>query len=665
MHKGVCCDECVSNMKVKNGVLWHHARQGGFMRKNHRGMRRLIRALAPVLILSVIILSAQLTLHFIPDTSGLYVTTASVSRAFTLPVHAQSESGMTGANSTDGHNDDAAATESVNTNTDSLDDGIENEAEIALELGPVSIFDNSSLPDLNADAYILIDRKTGQTICSKNPEMRMYPASITKIITGILAIEMGDLSSLMTTSAAAIRDIGPGGSNIGMIAGENMRLDNLLDVLLVKSGNESANIIAENLCETREEFVELMNQKAIDLGATNTHFTNTSGYHEESHYTTAYDLAKIANYAMNNGKFREYVSKRSFVLSPTNKHAEWDRMWTTNQLLLEEGSKGYAITGVKTGYTTPAGYCLAASGIDNNDMELLCIVLGVRGDTSSASRFKIANDLLSYGFDNFRVSTFIRERDLVETISVLGGANVDTVDAVSDGTVKLFLPVDQEKWSISKVEYVRSEITAPVSKGEVLGYVEFRNNGKFAGRVNVVASENIIASRNVVRQTPKRIDTGSGNTLYDKEGNPLNTEAARQTLVADRDTSVYNAEGDADRNNGSNARDGSDGYSTDYNRSGGEESDSGNLSRDNTAAGVTNNDAGRNGGGTETDSGSDNKKTGFFSNIVVRVILIALISIATAVSVIRTINRARYLKRQRMRALRKRHPSGQLPRRRM
>ncbi|MDR1438745.1 MAG: D-alanyl-D-alanine carboxypeptidase [Clostridiales bacterium] len=375
--------------------------------------------------------------------------------------------------------------------------------------GPYGVFDTPGLPDFDAEAYILVNRKTGQTICSKNPEKRMYPASTTKIMTGILALELGDLGMEMTASSKAIRDIGEDGSNIGIIAGEVMRLDNLMDALIVKSANEAANIIAENISGTQEGFIALMNQKAAQLGALNTNFVNTHGNHDESHYTTAYDLALISSYAMDNSQFREFAAKRSIILSPTNKHSSWEQLRTTNTLLLDESEKDYAVTGIKTGYTSKAGYCLVATGVDAGGTELLCVVLGVWGESASARRFSIASSLLEYGFENFGTSAFVSENELIETISVLGADSTDSVEALADGTVSLFLPADREKWNVSRIEYVKPEIAAPVAKGEILGYVEIRNNGVFAGRVNVVASKDVAGAKGGARQTSKRNDTGS------------------------------------------------------------------------------------------------------------------------------------------------------------
>jgi len=398
-------------------------------------------------------------------------------------------------------------------------------------------FDTSKMPEIRADAFLLVESKTGIVICSENANQRIYPASTTKIMTGILAIELGDLDQVMTASANAIKDIGPDGGNIGIIAGENMRLDNLLDALMVRSANEVANIIAENLFDTRQEFIDLMNQRAVELGAVSTWFTNTNGYHDESHYSTTADLARITRYAMKNTKFREYVAKRSIILNPTNKHSSWDRMSNTNALLRSESLSLMSITGVKTGFTTPAGYCIVASAIDDQTgMELISVVMGVRGENASDRRFTMALDLLKYGFNNFRTNTFVSEGEKIETVSVKNAQSKDTVDAVADGSIKLFLPMDSSLWNISRVEYVRSDVTAPVAKGEVLGYIEYRHNGKLASKVDIIAAEEI-PDRKGARATPSPTPSSrleGGNILNILSGGALSSNAGEGPADTDQ-----------------------------------------------------------------------------------------------------------------------------------
>ncbi|MDR1439956.1 MAG: D-alanyl-D-alanine carboxypeptidase, partial [Clostridiales bacterium] len=512
--------------------------------------------------------------------------------------------------------------------------------------GPVGVFETPDLPEFDAEAYILMNRKTGQTICSKNPEKKMYPASTTKIMTAILALEMGDLNMEMTASAKAIRDIGADGSNIGIIAGEVMRLDNLIDALIVKSANEAANIVAENLAGSQEGFIALMNQKAAALGALNTNFVNTHGNHDSSHYTTAYDLALISGYAMSNSLFREYAAKRSIILSPTNKHSSWERLGTTNALLLDESEKNYAVTGVKTGYTSNAGYCLVATGMDANGTELLCVVLGVWGEAASARRFNIASSLLEYGFANFGTNTFIGEDELVETISVLGGESVDSVDAVASGAISLFLPVEPEKWNVSKIEYVKSEITAPVAKGEILGYVELRNNGLFAGRVNIVAARDVLGAKGAAREPPRRDDTGSA-----MDGLPAAGAAAFSGGGTNGDNINAGGLGSGAAGiigNGAAGGAIADGGGRAVSSGAGGDADAGGSSAG-AAGGAASGSAGAGRGSAGAGAaGADDGEQPLAVKIAI-IALMAIMSLAAAISVIRAINKVRAARRARLR----------------
>ncbi|HPZ06006.1 MAG TPA: serine hydrolase, partial [Clostridiales bacterium] len=178
-------------------------------------------------------------------------------------------------------------------------------------------------PSLEAEAYILVDAHTGDVLCEKDSRKTLYPASTTKIMTAILAIEQGNLDEIMTASQSAIDAIGYNGSNIGIIPGEKIPLESLLQAMLISSANEAANIIAENICDSTEEFFELMNRRAKELGAVETHFSNASGIHDPMHFTTAADLACIARHAMTLPEFREIVSTHSFTMPATNKRSKW------------------------------------------------------------------------------------------------------------------------------------------------------------------------------------------------------------------------------------------------------------------------------------------------------------------------------------------------------
>ncbi|WP_136479230.1 D-alanyl-D-alanine carboxypeptidase family protein [Acetivibrio thermocellus] len=381
--------------------------------------------------------------------------------------------------------------------------------------------------DINARAYILIDSKTGQVLAEHNPDLRTYPASTTKIMTAILALELGDLNQIMTVSQSAIDDIGPGGMHIGLLPDEQLELRYLLDALLVRSANETAYVIAENLCSSREEFYRLMNEKARELGATNTNFVNPCGIDNgekgKNHLTTARDLAKIAQYAMTIPEFREIVQKTIIKIPPTNKHAEEVIVGTTNKLLLYSNSKYKSehytkITGIKTGYTDRALNNLVSSAVNDEGTELIAVVLGVENYDMV---FEYSKMLLEYGFKNYSVQPVIAPNSYITSVPVLKAAGNHNLDILaSPEGLKCLLPNNSTKNDYEIEQHILENIEAPVKKGDVLGYIEVKKDGVTIGKIDAVASRDVekleppVEPQNIIIKTAndpilKKVTTGA------------------------------------------------------------------------------------------------------------------------------------------------------------
>ena len=197
-----------------------------------------------------------------------------------------------------------------------------------------SISEDNPSDSLNiySEAVILIENTTGKTLYEKNSEQKMYPASTTKILTAILAIENSSLDDLVTVSQTAISNIPSGYSSAYLSVGEEISVDNLLKVLLIHSANDAANVLAEHVSGSIDQFVNLMNEKTQELGCTNTHFVTTNGIHDDNHYTTAKDLSIIARYCMQNPTFRKYVSTPRCTIPATNK-SQVSRMYRNKNRL--------------------------------------------------------------------------------------------------------------------------------------------------------------------------------------------------------------------------------------------------------------------------------------------------------------------------------------------
>ena len=234
-------------------------------------------------------------------------------------------------------------------------------------------------PEILADAAILIDSSSEKILYSKNEAAKMYPASTTKILTAILTIENSNLDDVVTVPYEAISSIPSGYAVAALQVGEQLTVNQLLQVMLVHSANDAANVLAYHVSGSLDSFVELMNKKVEELGLKNTHFTNPSGMHNENHYSTAYDLAIIMKYCMKDSTFRNLSTLKYCTIPTTNKYDV--RVFnTTNELLIYDTREvdsnyyyKYAIAG-KTGYTTQAKNCLV-SVANKGDLELICVVL--------------------------------------------------------------------------------------------------------------------------------------------------------------------------------------------------------------------------------------------------------------------------------------------------
>ncbi len=362
-------------------------------------------------------------------------------------------------------------------------------------------------PGIPADIpYILIDSKTGTVLAEQHADERYGPASTTKIMTAIIALENGDLSKEMTVSPEAVNDIGRGGMNIGIMAGEKgLTLENLLNVMLIKSANETANIIAENIAPTRKDFVAMMNRKAKEIGAVNTTFANPCGKDTEKedagHLTTPRDLAMITRYAMAIPKFREIVSTEYYKDMPvTDKNDDWGTLRNTNQFLWHDNTypytfnntgHKYTVIGVKTGYTAKAGNNLVTAAVGEDGSELIAVVMHVM---QSSKIYGYSKQLLRYGFENFSTVKISEGGQIAGSIPVEGAKAAGTLLSLTEKTgFSCVLPLGTDIKSLKTKLDIPEKIKAPVNKGDVIGTLEYMNKGVSLGKVELVAASSVEA----------------------------------------------------------------------------------------------------------------------------------------------------------------------------
>ena len=342
--------------------------------------------------------------------------------------------------------------------------------------------------NLSSEAVLIMESSTGKVIYEKNGYEKKYPASTTKILTAILAIEHCNLNETATASEFAINSIPSGYSTANIQIGETLSVKDLLYALMLQSANESAVILAEHISGSQEAFADLMNEKAKEIGCENSHFVNPNGIHNENHYTTAHDLALIANYSMQNETFRDIVKTTSFTLPATSAYPSESRTYTnTNNLIIYDNRNRpdnyyyeYA-TGIKTGYTSAAKNCLVSSATKNG-IQYISVVLGssiTYGNSGSIShRYVDTIALFNYAFDNFSFRKLKSTNNTIKTIEI-ENAKKDSknLDLLISSDVTALVSIDNKTTNIEPEIKLNEDLKAPISKGDLVGTISYTVEG--------------------------------------------------------------------------------------------------------------------------------------------------------------------------------------------
>ena len=350
-------------------------------------------------------------------------------------------------------------------------------------------------PDIKAEAAILIDASNGHVLFEKNSAEKKFPASTTKIMTALVtldAVKNGEISleQPLTLSEEANATLAADGSGIGLKVGEEMKLENLLQGLLIASGNDAAVCIAEGVAGSIDAFVERMNKKAAELKMTNTHFVNPHGLHDPDHYTTAADLATLARAAMKNETFRGIVECAHIYLPETNMS---DKRYfiNTNNLVSRMRYPTYfydKATGIKTGSTTEAGYCLVASAEDEGK-SVISVVLKAKDIPQSHTE---SRNLLKYGLTGFSLKRFVQKDDIMGEVTVKQAADgTDHILLASGGSVEALFPKDGDEEKIETKLEIPEKVYAPITVGQTIGKVTYIYNGHELGSAPLVSTVEI------------------------------------------------------------------------------------------------------------------------------------------------------------------------------
>ena len=332
---------------------------------------------------------------------------------------------------------------------------------------------------LTSNAALLMEKTTGQILYAQNEHEARPPASVTKIMTVLLTMEAIDsgriaLDDMVTVSAYAA---GMGGSQVFLAEGEQMSVDDLLKAVCVSSGNDAAVALAEHVAGVTELFVEQMNNRARELGMNDTHFVNCTGLTAEGHVTSAYDIALMSReLLLHHPEVRNYTTiwmdtlrSGTFGLSNTNK-----------LIRFYDGA-----TGLKTGFTQEAGYCISATA-ERDGMELIAVIM--KGNTSD-SRNADAKTLLNYGFSTYALVDVQPEEPLPVLPVVLGTA--DTVSAVLPEEGRTLLLEKSQTGGLAQTVELPETVAAPVCAGDRLGTLTVSREGTVALAIPIVAGETV------------------------------------------------------------------------------------------------------------------------------------------------------------------------------
>lgn len=353
----------------------------------------------------------------------------------------------------------------------------------------------SSELTLTAESAILMDATTGKILYEKNSRTKQYPASITKLMTILLALEHGSLEDEITFSHDAVFSIEPGSAHIAIQEGEILTLEQVLYGIMLRSANECANAAAEYVDGSMEKFAEHMTARAKELGCENTNFVNANGLFDENHYTTAYDMALIAQELLKNETYRSMMSNTYYLIPPTNKQPEERPLHGQHQMLNENSLYYYEpAEGGKTGYTVEAQNTLVTYA-KQGDTELIAVVLKCNG----AQHYVDTKTLFEYGFANYQTVKAFSAADLTQNVAITETykdktTTLDTIAVAPASDVYVTIPKNAAIENITKAVDCPESASVPVAVGDKLGTIVLSLNGEALATVALTAQKEVKAT---------------------------------------------------------------------------------------------------------------------------------------------------------------------------
>ena len=338
----------------------------------------------------------------------------------------------------------------------------------------------------NAETAVVIDMTSDYILFDKAKDKKMYPASLTKLMTALLTVENKSMEDTTVVSKTAIEGINKyESSNVDLDVGDVLTVDELMHALLIPSANDAANVLAEFVGGSIADFVNMMNARAKEIGCKNTNFANPNGLHDDNHYTTAFDMALIAREAMKHHEISEIVSQWSFVMENSGYTYA-----STNHLVSRYVYVDYYYenaTGIKTGYTDEAQRTLAASATDG-EHSIITVVMGCPdNDDGSFTSFVDAKQLLSHFLTQNSNTTYISANQIIQEQKVKNASGDGRVLLITPVTQEAYLPSDVKDTDFTYDVHITAELKAPIDKNQLLGYADVLYKGKKISRIELLS----------------------------------------------------------------------------------------------------------------------------------------------------------------------------------
>ncbi|GAB7386199.1 D-alanyl-D-alanine carboxypeptidase DacF [Bacillaceae bacterium] len=334
----------------------------------------------------------------------------------------------------------------------------------------------------NAKSAIMIEMDTGTVLYEKNPHEKLPPASITKVMTMLLIMEALDKGQIKLTDKVRTSEYAAsmGGSQIFLEAGEEMTVAEMLKGIAVASGNDASVAMAEHIAGTEEAFVKMMNEKAKELGLMNTHFVNSNGLPAENHYSSAFDIAMMSRELLKHEEITKYTGIYQDYLRKDSNNPFW--LVNTNRLV-----RFYpGVDGLKTGYTSEAQFCLAATAKRGN-MRVIAVVMG---EPNTKTRNKEVSQMLDYAFSQYEVHPVFKKGEIIERVAVDKGKE-EYVNIVTSHQVSILTKKGEDPKRYEKEITIDRYIPAPVEKGEAVGHIIVKKEGRELSKAELVAEKTV------------------------------------------------------------------------------------------------------------------------------------------------------------------------------